>query len=143
MINLEQVKRYCPEHFKEIENFEQAINDKRKTWVCHHRNGEQFSTEWLIANNMYFNRKDPHEFKFVTRSEHNTIHSKGRKLSESFKQANSIAHKGKTPTKNKTWSEFGAKFKEHFGITCTDNKKLYLREHKWYLNHNKVCRWEA
>lgn len=72
MINLEQVKHYCPKHFKEIENYEEAINDKRKTW-----------------------------------------------------------------------SEFGDKFKEHFGITFSDNKKLYLREHKWYLNHNKVCRWEV
>lgn len=39
-------------------------------------------------------------------------------------------------------SEFGAKFKEHFGITYYENTKLYKREQWWYLHHNKTCRWE-
>ena len=42
-----------------------------------------------------------------------------------------------------TKSEFGIKFKEHFGITYYENPKLYSREHAWYRNHNKVCRWEV
>ena len=42
-----------------------------------------------------------------------------------------------------TKSEFGIKFKEHFGITNYENPKLYSREHAWYRNHNKVCRWEV
>ena len=47
-------------------------------------------------------------------------------------------------TKGHTWvsSEFGNKFKEHFGTTRLDNQKLYEREKRWYYNHNKVCRWE-
>ena len=44
--------------------------------------------------------------------------------------------------KGKTSSEFGRKFKEHFGITRCDNVKLYTNERMWYLNHNKTCRWE-
>lgn len=43
----------------------------------------------------------------------------------------------------KTKSEFGAKFKEHYGITYYENIKLYKLEHNWYYKHNKVCRWEA
>ena len=42
----------------------------------------------------------------------------------------------------KTFSEFGRKFKEHFGITRSENIKLYDRELKWYTNHNNMCRWE-
>ena len=44
--------------------------------------------------------------------------------------------------KNNITSEFGLKFKEHFGITNSDDHKLYDRELMWYRNHNKVCRWE-
>lgn len=42
-----------------------------------------------------------------------------------------------------TKSEFDRKFKEHFGITESDNVKHYFKEYKWYIRHNKVCRWEV
>ena len=45
--------------------------------------------------------------------------------------------------KGKTTSEFGRKFKEHFGLTESDNVKHYIKEYKWYRRHNKVCRWEV
>lgn len=54
--------------------------------------------------------------------------------SKAFKEKN-------TWSKGKTISEFGEKFKEHFGITYSDNPSLYKIEHKWYKKHNK-CRWE-
>ena len=44
--------------------------------------------------------------------------------------------------KGKTYSDFGDKFKEHFGITYYDDSKLYKKEHLWYLKHNHICRWE-
>lgn len=44
--------------------------------------------------------------------------------------------------KHKIYSEFGRKFKEHFGISKQENKKLYNKERKYYIRHNKVCRWE-
>ena len=40
-------------------------------------------------------------------------------------------------------SEFGNKFKEHYGITLSDNRTLYMKEFEWYNRHNKVCRWEV
>ena len=39
-------------------------------------------------------------------------------------------------------SEFGRKFKEHFGITKYENSKLYNKEQMWYYRHNHKCRWE-
>ena len=55
------------------------------------------------------------------------------------------SHKGQInrgTTKGKIWSEFGEKFKEHFGITRSDNLKLYKRELNWYHSHHKKCSWE-
>ena len=66
--------KYCPEHYMEIENYDLALADNFKGWVCHHRNGLEFSREWLIKNNMYFNRKDPHEFKFMKCEDHSLLH---------------------------------------------------------------------
>ena len=39
-------------------------------------------------------------------------------------------------------SDFGIKFKEHYGITKSDDTKLYDKEHHWYKSHNNKCRWE-
>ena len=44
--------------------------------------------------------------------------------------------------REKPHSEFGRKFKEHYGITCSQNFKLYNKEHMWYSKHNNKCRWE-
>lgn len=38
-------------------------------------------------------------------------------------------------------TEFGCKFKEHFGFSPYKDTKLYYKERAWYLRHNK-CRWE-
>lgn len=49
----------------------------------------------------------------------------------------------KEKIKGNPWSEFGKKFKEHFGDSVSDNIKhnLYAKEYGWYNRHNK-CRWE-
>lgn len=55
----------------------------------------------------------------------------------------SETHKGKpTWNKGKTLSVFGEKFKEKYGITMSDNKALYTKEHKYYKKHGK-CSWEV
>ena len=50
--------------------------------------------------------------------------------------------KGKHKPKGVIKSEFGRKFKEHYGFTRTENIRLYLTEHQWYRTHNRKCRWE-
>lgn len=57
-------------------------------------------------------------------------------------EASKIAQKGNKNAKGMPTSEFGRKFKEHFGISKSDNINLYTREHAWYRTHNKKCRWE-
>lgn len=44
--------------------------------------------------------------------------------------------------KGKTWSEFGEKFKKHYGIARYENIKLYNKEQMWYTRHNNKCSWE-
>lgn len=68
---------------------------------------------------------------------------KGKHLSKIHRQKLGEVHKGNTNRRGKTYSEFGIKFKEHFGITRFENYKLYRKECLWYIRHNKVCRWEV
>ena len=42
----------------------------------------------------------------------------------------------------RSWSEFGKKFKEHFGLSKYEDIELYQVEHHWYRTHNNTCRWE-
>lgn len=61
--------------------------------------------------------------------------TKGKKVTDEIREKMSDAHKGKIK------SEFGKKFKEHYGITRLDNYKLYTKEHGYYAYHG-YCRWE-
>ena len=61
---------------------------------------------------------------------------KGLHHSKESKRKMSLAHKGKTK------SEFGEKFKEHYGLAKYENPNLYDKERQWYRKHNKKCRWE-
>lgn len=159
MISLDKVKKYCPVHYKEIKNYEQAINDKDHLWECHHINGEFWSRDWLIANNMYYNRTDPFEFVFLTKEEHTSRHHKGRVRSEKTRkrirearksQAEPMLgkhHSDEAKTKiskalQKPKSEFGKKYFEHYGQTKKDNHKLYNHEFHYYESHGKVS-WEV
>jgi hypothetical protein len=38
-------------------------------------------------------------------------------------------------------TEFGRKFKEHFGIKMSEDRKLYLKEYSFYKKYKK-CSWE-
>lgn len=68
---------------------------------------------------------------------------KGKTFTDAHRAKIGEALKGNTKRRGKTFSEFGTKFKEHFGITNYDNTSLYNKEHSWYIRHNKVCRWEV
>ena len=61
---------------------------------------------------------------------------KGRKMSKESSIKKSLATKG-VPK-----SEFGDKFKEHYGMAQSDDIRLYKKEYMWYSRHNHKCRWE-
>lgn len=144
---------FCPEHYKEIENYELAKADNFEGWVCHHRNGEEFSTLWLKKNNMYYNRLDPHEFKFVTKKEHRKIHAKvyasygfkGKKHSKEtlckIKESAIGHHRNKgipSERKDRGYSEFGILFVNTYGAGRVTFPKEYERERKYYKVHGHL-----
>jgi hypothetical protein len=63
---------------------------------------------------------------------------KGGFQSEEKRQKISKALKGKSHLK----TEFGIKFREHYGIMQKDAMQLYNREYRYYRKHNK-CSWES
>jgi hypothetical protein len=74
---------------------------------------------------------------------HISVAQKGKTLTATHKSKIGESSKGNTKRRGKTSSDFGRKFKEHFGITNCDNTSLYNKEHSWYIRHNKVCSWEV
>ena len=97
------IENYCKD-FTEIENYEKAVADNTQKWHCHHRlethnsDGEKrlvdISKQELIALGMYYDRP-PEELIFLTATEHNRLHNKGKKRSEEDRQKISEAKKGK------------------------------------------------
>ena len=94
MICFKKAKSYCNEDISLIENYNMAVADSTQTWECHHRRETLVSKKQLVENNEYFNRPAS-ELIFLTKSEHNALHKKGKHRSEETKQKMSIAMKGK------------------------------------------------
>ena len=97
------IKIYCHGDISLIENYEQAINDKTQTWNCHHRKetDENLSANELINQGLYYHRP-PEELIFLTKTEHNKIHTSngknpmcGKHLSKETKKKISEFNKGK------------------------------------------------
>lgn len=93
--NLTEIYRYCEGDITQIENFDKAINDRsdlysHSNWVCHHRlethnlDGSrreiQQSRDDLKLLDLYYHRP-PIELIFLTRAEHNKVHTQGRRIS--------------------------------------------------------------
>jgi len=89
MINKANVRQFCCEDISLIENYDEAINDKTQTWVCHHRlethypdgtrriNEKDLTRRELIEQKLYFERPAK-EFIFLTNSDHAKLHRKTR-----------------------------------------------------------------
>ena len=99
MISLRNVKKFCKDYTK-IENYDKAVNDTTQTWICHHILGEILTPEQLIEHNFYYD-VPPCMLKFVTKSEHNSIHQRGdkngfygKKHSDKTRAIMSTSHKG-------------------------------------------------
>ena len=79
MINEIQARKYCKEDISKIKNYDKAIADTAQVWDCHHMT----ETWWnctakdLIDNECYYNRKAC-ELIFLTHSEHQSLHTKGK-----------------------------------------------------------------
>lgn len=61
-----------------IENYDNAVKDTTKTWICHHKLEKDYTREELISMNLYYHRP-PAELIFVEPSEHKKLPHKDMK----------------------------------------------------------------
>lgn len=154
MINksIKHLRLYCKE-LEKVENYEQAVNDKEHRWELHHRleltlnNEYAHSREELKRLGMYYDR--PYfELIFLKESDHKYLHLSTRINREAINTKISNTLKGHEVTKETRdkisksctgiryfKSEFGKYFFDKYGITRTDNPKLYCKE--YYIFHSK------
>ena len=115
MINLGCVKSYCKGDITKIENYDNAINDKTQTWVCHHKleispfSGKHITPARLKELGMYFHRA-PEELIFLTRGDHMLIHNQSPERNKHI----SGSHKGKI---------FSEEHKKNIGIASKNKSK--------------------
>lgn len=140
--------------------FEEMLNDP-EMFVPHHLLEIVYSSDELVQMNRY-NIVPANELIWVRDSTHrsnNVIHV-GIKDKEEWKRKISKRLTGikRTPeqievyksilksighysNKGITYSEFGDKFKDHYGKSFSEAPKLYQKEYRFYLKHKK-CSWE-
>ena len=112
-------EKYCKD-YKNIENYDKALADNFIGWCCHHRKGELMPTKKLQALKMYFNRP-ANELIFLTESEHDSLHHKGKHHSEEHKKKMSEAKKGKYAGENNPM--YGKKHSDETRRKMSDAKK--------------------
>lgn len=131
MINLAIVRSYCKDYHL-IPHYEEAVAST-EMWCCHHLLGETNSKQYLIENNLYYNRT-PNEFVFVTKLEHQRIHCAGKPHSEEWKRKISEAKKG-IPNSEESKRKMSA---AHKGKKLSEERIRKLREgHKAYYERRK------
>lgn len=125
---------FCPNRYTEIENYDKALADNFKGWICHHKLGEHcFTTEELKKFGMYYD-VTPGELIFLTRAEHMKLHKVGsgtqyekghkQKLTAEWKRKISESHKGLPGTWN------GRKHSSNAKTMIGDAQ----RGRKWFTN---------
>lgn len=116
--------------------------------------GSGYLTITIGKRKKYIHRIVFETFKGPISDGYEIDHIEGNKTDNRLKMLKCVTHKENMNNKNtlqknhdnhigKTYSDFGKKFKEHFGITRLDNLTLYNTEKSWYYNHNNKCRWEV
>lgn len=147
MISEIQLASYCSSDGKDIENYDLAMADTSQTWEIHHRRGEFTSREDLIKKRLYYGRPSE-ELIFLTRSEHQKLHKKGKKrkpfTAEHCENLSKSRMGSKNPFYGKTHSDdtkeqISKSLKKHHDITVSqvDDPKAYMRE-LYLKNKDKI-----
>lgn len=127
-----------------IENYDLAIADKKKVWICHHRKEEFYTAEELIEMNMYFNvppedlvfcrnakehYKYPHKgFEIISESR------KGKPRSEETKKKISETSKGKPLYEERKRKISEAKKDKHHSEEHKRKIAESRKGKKWFTN---------
>ena len=127
-------ERYCKD-YENIENYKKAKADNFIGWDCHHRlethnsDGERrivdITRKELKALNMYYNRP-AEELIFLTKSEHNILHNKGKHHTEETRRKMAEVKKGKKFSEE-TKKKIG---EAHKGKHLSEETRKKMREAK-------------
>lgn len=115
---------FCPTRYKEIENYETALEDKFIGWVCHHRNENYFSQKTLKAYKMYYN-VDPSELIWLREEEHRTDAAIGI-----FDPTKTVWHK-------KSLEIFGDGLEDYKVRVAKKTSESWRKNEKYIKNENK------
>ena len=91
-----QYEKFCKKYY-ECEGYNKALNSNEEYFLHHIQGENNISVEELIENNLYYDC-EPADLKWVTHSEHMTIHHKGKVLSDETKRKMSESGKVKVFT---------------------------------------------
>ena len=137
MINEKDVKKYCYEDLRLIENYELATSDT-KMWYCHHRVETIMNCgkKELIAQGCYENRP-AHDLIFLTKSAHSSLHAQGQN-NPFFGQHHSAEAKAKISAANKGENNplFGQHHSEATKAKIAESQRS--RWQKWRQEHGRV-----
>ena len=133
MICFKQVKKYCKDNISRIENYNKAISDSEQTWDCHHRRENIYSKKELIEKNEYYNRPAS-ELIFLTNSEHNSLHKKGKTFTEEHKRKIAESLKGNRHTEEAKRKMSIAKQGKHLSEEHKQKVSNAFKGLHWYNN---------
>lgn len=131
-----KAKRLCKEDISKIENYEQAMNDKTKTWCCHHRDEVKILPSGMTVIRSMQDLKDAgryygcpaNELIFLTRSEHNRLHNFNK--SETTRMKLSKANKGKKRSEETRRKLSKARKGKKYGPLSEEHKKKISQANK-------------
>ena len=94
MINKKNAKRYCCEDISLIENYYEAVNDKNRSWHCHHRLETDLglSERELIDSDRYY-KVEAKYLIFLVGKEHLSLHRINKLHSDETKKKMSKSQK--------------------------------------------------
>ena len=103
-----RLKTYCSEPLENIENYEQAVNDKEHMWHCHHRAEilpcGRYTVDQLKKHGLYWHRPAS-ELIFITETEHVRLHQIGNKNCCGKHHSDETRHKMSESQKGRKISE--------------------------------------
>ena len=131
-----------------IENYDLAIADKEKVWICHHRKEEFYTSKELIEMGMYFNiqpedlvfcrnAKEHHKYPHKGREESKKKISeskKGKPRSEETKRKCSEANKGKHLSEERKRKISESKKNKHHSEEHKRKISESGKGRKWFTN---------
>lgn len=153
----EQIAQFC-KNYEDIENYQDAVNDKENTWHCHHRlelhpdNSVRFTVESLKKLDLYYNRPAS-ELIFLKSEVHLSMHNKHKEWTDEQRehQSNSMKDAWKKHSTRRRVRET-RRLKRENGENLVNIEQMasdeayrdYQREYKriYYKRPEKYAAWK-